>query len=157
MRTVRTVRRAGPLAAIALVVALSAACASFKSGPGPNPVVGELYTQVNNTRAAYGLPPLAWNDQLAGLAQGWSAHIAVTGDFSHQSLGALLGNPALAGFSGLAENIMRGTCGMSAAEINQDWMSSPAHRANILGNYSAIGIGATCSGGTIAAVEDFGR
>ncbi len=113
MRTVRTVRRAGPLAAIALVVALSAACASFKSGPGPNPVVGELYTQVNNTRAAYGLPPLAWNDQLAGLAQGWSAHIAVTGDFSHQSLGALLGNPALAGFSGLAENIMRGTCGMS--------------------------------------------
>ena len=63
----------------------------------------------------------------------------------------------MAGFSGLAENIMRGTCGMSAAEINQDWMSSPAHRANILGNYSAIGIGATCSGGTIAAVEDFGR
>jgi uncharacterized protein YkwD len=97
-------------------------------------VVGELYTQLNSTRAAYGLPPVAWNDQLAGLAQGWSGHIASTGDFSHQNLGALLGSPALAGFSGLAENIMRGTCGMSAAEIHQNWMSSPLHRANILGN-----------------------
>jgi uncharacterized protein YkwD len=156
MRTIRTVRRAGPVAAIALVVAL-AACAPFKSSPSPNPVAGQLYAEVNNARAANGLPPLAWNDQLAGLAQGWSGHIASTGDFSHQNLGALLGNPALAGFSGLAKNIMRGTCGMSAAEIHQHWMSSPLHRANILGSYSAIGISVACSGGTVAAAEDFGR
>jgi uncharacterized protein YkwD len=152
----RTIRRAGPLAAIAVVVAL-AACTPFKSDPGVQPLARDLYTQVNNTRAAHGLGPLAWNEQLGGLAQSWSEHIAATGDFSHQNLNALLANPAFAGFQALAENIFRGSCGMSASEIHQNLMSSPAHRANILGAYSAIGIGAACNGGTLAVVEDFGR
>ena len=152
----RTIRRAGPLAAIAVVVAL-AACTPFKSGSGVQPLARDLYTQVNNSRAAHGLGPLAWNDQLGGAAQCWSEHIAVTGDFSHQNLGALLGHPAFAGFSALAENIFRGRCGMSASEIHQSLMNSPLHRANILGAYSAIGIGAACNGGTVAVVEVFGR
>jgi uncharacterized protein YkwD len=46
---------------------------------------------------------------------------------------------------------------MSSWEIHQAWVSSPRHRANILGNYGAIGIGIACNGGTVAAVEDFGR
>lgn len=82
--------------------------------------------------------------------------MAATGDFSHQNLDGLLGNPAFAGFSGLAENIMEGPCGMSAGEIHQSWMNSPRHRANILGNYSAIGVGIACTGGTLAAVETSG-
>jgi uncharacterized protein YkwD len=112
---------------------------------------------VNSARAAQGLGPLAWNDQLAGVAQRWSEHIAVTGDFSHQNLQALLEQPALAGFSELAENMFRGTCGMSASQIHQTFMNSASHRANILGNHSAVGIGAVCNGGTVAVVENFGR
>jgi uncharacterized protein YkwD len=161
----RTARRTAPLAALAIVVVTLSACAPFKSGPGgpslpfgnAQPQARELYGLVNSTRAAYGLGPLGWNDQLGALAQSWSEHVAATGDFSHQNLGALLGNPAFAGFSGLAENIMSGTCGMSAGAIHQAWMNSSQHRANILGNYSAIGIGVACNGGTVAAVEDFGR
>jgi uncharacterized protein YkwD len=36
-------------------------------------------------------------------------------------------------------------------------MSSPSHRANILGNYNAIGIGVSCNGGDLYATEDFAR
>jgi uncharacterized protein YkwD len=160
----RTARRAGPLAAVAVVITL-AACAPFKSGAGvpslsfgsAQPQARDLFALVNNERAANGLGPVGWNDQLGGVAQAWAEHMAVTGDFSHQDLHALLQDPAFAGFSALAENILLGGCGMSAWQMHQAWMNSPLHRANILGDYSAIGIGVACSGDTVAAVEDFGR
>jgi uncharacterized protein YkwD len=46
---------------------------------------------------------------------------------------------------------------MSAGQIHQAWMNSPGHRANILGDFSAIGIGVACNGGALYATEDFGR
>jgi uncharacterized protein YkwD len=161
----RTARRTGALAALAAIVVAVAACAPLKPGSegaslsfgNAQPQARELFGLVNSTRAANGLGPLGWDGQLGAVAQSWSEHMAATGDFSHQNLDALLANPAFAGFSGLAENIMAGWCGMSAWEIHQSWMNSPLHRANILGNYSAIGIGVACNGGSIAGVADFGR
>ena len=141
----RWTRRAALLAATLAIVVL-AACAPFKSGP-----------PVNNERAANGLGPVAWNDQLGGLAQSWSDYMAVTGNYSHQDLDAVLQNPAYAGYSGLGENILHGGCGISAAQMDQAWMSSPLHRANILGNFSAVGIGVACNGGDLYATEEFGR
>lgn len=41
--------------------------------------------------------------------------------------------------------------------MHQAWMASGLRRANILGNFNAIGIGVACSGGTLYATEDFGR
>jgi uncharacterized protein YkwD len=35
-------------------------------------------------------------------------------------------------------------------------MNSPGHRANILGDFSAIGIGVACNGGALYATEEFG-
>lgn len=35
-------------------------------------------------------------------------------------------------------------------------MSSPDHGTNILGNFSAAGIGVTCNGGDLYATEEFG-
>jgi uncharacterized protein YkwD len=160
----RTTRLAVPLAAIALVATL-AACGSLKSGPGApslpfgaaHPQARELYLMVNNERAAHGLGPVGWNDQLGGLAQGWSYHMAATGTMSHQNLNAILTSPGFGHFSGLGENVISGGCGMSAAQMHGAWMNSPAHRANILGNFNAIGIGVVCSGGTVYATEDFAR
>lgn len=151
------------LAAIALVATL-AACAPFKSGPPPsvpfgaaNPQAQELYYLVNNERAAWGLGPVGWNDQLGGLAQGWSNNMAASGSMSHQNLNAILNSPGYGQFSGLGENVMSGWCGMSAGEIHQAWMGSALHRANILGNFGAIGIGVACNGGGLFATEDFAR
>src|SRR5437762_2399235 len=88
----RCTRRAALPAAILAIVVL-AACVPFKPGapaaaPLPfgsaHPQAQELYYIVNNERAANGLGPVAWHDQLGGLAQGWSDYMAVSGNYSHR-------------------------------------------------------------------------
>jgi pathogenesis-related protein 1 len=39
----------------------------------------------NSERAAVGVPPLVWNDELAAGAQTWAEHLATTGQFNHAS------------------------------------------------------------------------
>ena len=159
----RQIRRLAPLAAV-VAVAVLAACAPLKHGDGAplpygnaHPKAHELYFLVNSERSAHGLAPVGWNDQLGGLAQRWSEHMAATGTFAHQNLDAILQHPAYGGWSALSENVSRAGCGTSAVQIHQSWMSSPGHRANILGNYHAVGIGVACNGGVLYATEDFGR
>jgi uncharacterized protein YkwD len=123
---------------------------------GALPQARELYSLVNNERAARGLGPVNWNDQLGGLAQRWSQHMAATGSMAHQNLRAIH-NSGFEGFSVLAENVLSGGCGMSARQMHQAWMNSPTHRATILGDYSEIGIGIACNGGALYAAEEFGR
>jgi uncharacterized protein YkwD len=151
------------LAAAAVVVL--AACAPVKSGPSAPPIpfgnahpqAQELYYLVNSERAAHGLGPVGWHDQLGGLAQGWSEYMAGGGSFTHQNLDAVLNSPAGSGFSALGENIIRGGCGLSAQQLHQSWMGSPVHRDNILGNFTVVGIGVACNGSQVYATEDFGR
>lgn len=159
----RITRLAVPLAAIALVAAF-AACAPIKSGPAPSlsfgaahPHAQELYHLVNADRAAHGLGPVHWNDQLGGLAQNWSNHQAAIGSMQHQNLQAILESPGYGHFSGMGENVLTGGCGTSAGQMHQAWMNSPAHRANILGNFNAVGIGIACNGGSVYATQDFAR
>lgn len=159
----RGTRRIAVLAAVGAALAL-AACAPLKAGPprtvsfgNAHPQAQELYYLVNSERAANGLGGVGWHELLGGLAQNWSDHMAATGDYRHQNLDAVLQDPAFAGFSALGENIIHGGCGLSAAELHQAWMSSPLHRANILGNWSSIGIGVACNGSDLYATEDFGR
>jgi uncharacterized protein YkwD len=159
----RKIRFALPVAALALVATL-AACGPLKSGPpgsipfgAANPQARELYSMVNADRGRVGLGPLGWNNELGGLAQNWSNQMAASGSMSHQNLGAILNSPGFGQFSGLGENVISGWCGMSAGEIHQAWMNSALHRANILGNFGAIGIGIACNGSSLFATEDFGR
>jgi hypothetical protein len=81
-----------------------------------------------------------------GAAQ--SNWMAGSGNSTHQNLDAILQDPAWGGFNGLGENIIHGGCGISARQMHQAWMGSPLHRANILGNFSVVGIGVACNGGT---------
>jgi uncharacterized protein YkwD len=136
---------------------MSPAGGSSISFGSAHPQARELYFLVNNERAAHGLGPVNWNDNLGGLAQRWSQNMAAVGSMSHQKLDAALHSPAGAGLSTLAENVFAGGCGMSAGQMHQAWMNSPGHRANILGGFSAIGIGIACNGGTVYATENFGR
>jgi uncharacterized protein YkwD len=71
----------------------------------------ELYYLVNNERAANGLGPVGWHDQLGGLAQNWSNRMAGSGNYSHQNLDAILQDPAYGGFNGLGENISAAAAG----------------------------------------------
>lgn len=55
----------------------------------------------NVERAATGVPPLAWNDQLAGEARAWANQLAATGRFEH--------SPDKAGEEPEGENLWAGT------------------------------------------------
>jgi uncharacterized protein YkwD len=83
--------------------------------------------------------------------------MAGSGNFTHQNLDAVLNSPAGSGFSALGENIIHGGCGLSAQQLHQSGMGSPIHRANILGNFTVVGIGVACNGSDVYATEDFGR
>jgi uncharacterized protein YkwD len=69
------------------------------------------------------------------LAQSWTAYMASASDWRH--------NPCLvqqlpAGWTAAAENIARGTT--PDAVVNA-WINSPSHEANLVGDYTHIGIG----------------
>lgn len=154
-------RRARLLASALVVATLTAGCFSgANDAPGvPLPASGlsrEVYDLVNVDRAANGLPALSWNDQLGGLAQSWSEHMGSTGTFEHSDLNATIRSPEFDGFRRLGENILVGSCAMTAAEVEQAWMNSPGHRANILGDFNTIGVGFVCAGGRLWGTQSFG-
>jgi uncharacterized protein YkwD len=112
---------------------------------------------LNADRGANGLGGLAPSGQLTCLAQNWSQHMAATNSFGHQNLGAILGSPGYRNFNTLGENILEGPSGLSAGDMNNAWMNSPDHRANILsGAYRWVGIGVAYANGQMFATEDFG-
>ena len=163
----RTALRALPLAAVAVVFAL-AGCAPAKTPPpapappslpfdSADPIAKELSSLTNSDRAANGLDPLAWNDQLGGLAQSWSDHMATTGQLVHQNLDALRETPAYSGFSDLKENILSGACTFTAAQIEAAFMASAPHKVNILGNFTVMGIGVKCDATHLWVTVIFGR
>lgn len=163
----RKARKAGLLAALVTVAALTAGCISGAGGgsgvrtvpfSGVDQRTQDVYRLVNNDRVFWGRPALSWNDKLGGLAVGWSQNMVATGVFAHQDLNAILNDPNYGEFWALGENILLGPCSMSAQDIEQAWMASGPHRANILGDYNVTGVGIACSGGgQLYATQEFGK
>ena len=153
MLTTLGTRRARLLALLLVVAALTAGCYGRQglSSAGPN----EFLNLVNTDRAAHGLPGLQWDSQLGGLAQEWSHDMASTGSLRHRDLGEVMNRPEYSSFRRLGENILVGGCGMSADELERAWMSSPTHRANILGDYDVAGVGTVCRDGRLWATQNF--
>jgi hypothetical protein len=111
----------------------------------------------NRDREAHGLDKLQWNDSLAAAARAHAERMAEETDLSHEYAGE--GNvgqrAAQAGvhFRAIAENI---ATGFSDEQVEQEWMHSPPHRANILDpKLNAIGVGVVERGGTLYVTEDF--
>jgi uncharacterized protein YkwD len=132
-----TPRRA-PRAALLAVAALLAAplIALGVAAPAWASDTGEIYAAVNSDRAANGLGPLSANGSLASVAQSWAQQMAASQTMSH--------NPNVAaqvpaGWSRVGENVAHGFASGAATEVG--WMNSAGHRANILGDYTAVGVG----------------
>jgi len=142
------------------LVALMALCAtSWPQGAGSESAAAEqeLFRMTNRDRAEAGVPELEWNEWLAQAARKHAAEMARRGRLSHQ----FPGEPGLRDrvaatsihFNASAENI---ALGLITAGINQDWMLSPGHRANILDpKYNAIGVAVVRNGDELYAVTDF--
>jgi len=99
-----------------------------------------LLCLVNRQRSAHRLPSLHEDRRLDRSAQGWTAHMVGTGQFSHGHNFA--GRISATGFawSTAGENIASGY--PTPASVMAGWMASEGHCRNILDpRFSAIGLG----------------
>lgn len=117
----------------------------------------QIFDLTNQDRLRHGLHALRWDAALARAAQAHAERMAHEPALSHQYPGepqlADRGAAAGAHFRAIAENIAMGP---SPASIDNGWMHSPGHRANILDPKSdALGVAVVRRGGSIYAVEDF--
>jgi uncharacterized protein YkwD len=119
----------------------------------------QLFNAANQERKAHGLPPLKLDEALSIAARTHAQLMAKQGTLSHQ----LPGEPSLpsrakasgAHFSWLSENVDEGP---NATAIQQSFMKSPQHRANILdSDMDSAGIGVAERNGQMFAVEDFSK
>ncbi|WP_158749506.1 CAP domain-containing protein [Acidobacterium sp. S8] len=109
----------------------------------PNDQQQKLLTLTNQARMDQGLQPLHWDASLAAAAQGHAQKMFDQKALSHQ----LPGEPDLqaragqagAHFREIAENVAMGN---GAEGVQQEWMKSSPHRANILDpKLTNVGIG----------------
>ncbi|BDI22078.1 CAP domain-containing protein [Herbiconiux sp. L3-i23] len=113
---------------------------------------GTISQLVNEARWANGQAGLLRNGDLDAVAAAWAQHMAQTGVMEH--------NPDVAsqvpsGWRAVGENVAMGYS--SGASVHQAWMNSPGHRANILGDYTDIGIALVDGGGSTWGVQVFAR
>jgi hypothetical protein len=95
---------------------------------------------------------LTLNASLSQVAASWANQLAVNGSLSH--------NPSYSsqipgGWTKAAENVAQGYG--SGAAVHDGWMNSSGHRANILGDFTDIGIAHISGGGTTWSVQVFGK
>lgn len=110
-----------------------------------------LLSLVNGARNAAGLPPLAASAALSEGARAHSAAMAAAGSLFHS--GDLSG--IVAEWTSVAENV---AVAGSATEAHQALMGSAEHRANILGDFTLLGVGVvTGSDGRVWVTEHFAK
>jgi uncharacterized protein YkwD len=120
-----------------------------------------LLQLANQARTAHNVPPLQWDNSLARAAH---AHLQWVvrnpSDLLHQYPGepdlVTRGANAGARFGTISENIAGH--GNTPASLQQIWMTTPTHRANLLDpNLNLVGIAVVEDQGFLFAVEDFAR
>jgi hypothetical protein len=126
-----------------------------------SPAEQALFHMANQVRAQHGIPPLQWNASLASAARAHANRLLQeSGELQHQYSGEqdLTTRAAQTGtrFSTIAENIARRA--QTPAQLQQVWMSSAPHRANLLNpDLNIVGIAVFQYQGLLYAVEDFAR
>ncbi len=106
-------------------------------------------------RTSRGLPPLIPDPTISGEAQLWSGGMALFGTLVHDrnfSAEVAAADPA---WRAAGENVGEGP---SPSSVEGAFMASPEHRANVLGNYTHMGVGVFVDGkGTVWVTERFYR
>ncbi|QYG93549.1 CAP domain-containing protein [Iamia sp. SCSIO 61187] len=129
------------LAGVAVLVALLlAACLTS----GQDAVLREL----NSDRRAHGLASLPAHGTLTAKAQAWAEKMAREGRLSHSNLAS--GAPRC--WQRLGENVGYGS---SAAAVQDAFMRSSGHRANVLGRWTDVGVGYAKAGNRVYVVQVF--
>jgi uncharacterized protein YkwD len=105
--------------------------------------------ELNNDRRAYGLRSLPEHWQAQKKAQAWAEKLAREGTIYHSNLAAGI----TVGWCSLGENVGYGP---SVAAIEDAYMASSGHRANILASkWNGVGVGYATRGSTVYTVQFF--
>jgi uncharacterized protein YkwD len=142
-------------AALAIAIA-AAACMP----PGGNSSADHdgMVNMINSSRSLSGIGPVGNDAQLDSMAQSWAQQLAAARSLSHQNLAAIISSPSMAGVGRLSENLFQGGPSSTNWFVENAWMNSPMHRANILDpNVNRVGVGVAHDGaGNTYVVADFG-
>lgn len=127
-----------------LLAALVAVTASVALAPAASAGTVEdearLFELHNQARAAAGLAPFAYDSAAVGVARGWAQELARSGNLRHNpDLVNAVNAYVTTSWSRIGENV-----GFASGpdQLHNAFMGSSAHRANILGDYNRVGIGA---------------
>lgn len=140
--TRRTVTRTGKILVAAVGIAmLVTSCLS--------PQAQETADRLNADRAANGRPALVVNQMLANKAQAWAARLAGQYTLYHSNLSDNISGC----WRSLGENVGYGG---SIAIVENAYMNSSGHRANILNSgYQYVGTGVAYNGPLVFTVQEF--
>jgi hypothetical protein len=132
--------------------------AAQSEGSGANQAnAWQLSVLINQDRAAQGVAPLKWDPALAEAARRHCLRMVAEGAIAHRydDEPSLSERAAQAGarFSLIEENV---AVGPDPAAIEDAWMHSPGHRANLLNpNVNRVGAAVVASHGVLYAVTDY--
>lgn len=98
---------------------------------------GEFLSLVNSARSAEGLAPLSVHNDLVAGARNHTSRMIARGEIFH-STSAELG-AVTTGWQVLGENV---GVGPNPSVLHTAFMNSSGHRANVLGDFNFVGIGA---------------
>ncbi|MGN6332476.1 MAG: CAP domain-containing protein [Motilibacteraceae bacterium] len=140
-RTLASRRRATLVALVTAVLTALAVAGPVRPAAAQGPGTATILAQVNASRAAAGLRPLALASDLSSVAYAWSRHLASTSVLGH--------NPNLTrqvdDWQVVGENVGYGP---TVTDVESAFMNSPRHRANILEpRYTQIGLGVVVDAG----------
>ena len=117
----------------------------------------QLFQLLNRDRAQAGLPPLAWDVDLASAALKHTQLMAKRHQLTHQFAGEppLRQRVAAVPLDLSGENV---AIDATIPDANTGLMHSPPHRANILSReFNAVGIGIIWKGNQVWVTQDFAR
>lgn len=136
---------------LSVLMAMVAALGLMAEGVSADPASDEdrFVQLINASRAGNGLGPLSVDGALVGAARSQSQRMASAGTIFHNQN---LPNEVPGGWQSLGENV--GTGG-SVDSLHDAFMSSPGHRANVLGDYDRVGIGIVMVGAQYYVTEVF--
>ena len=142
------------LTLLAFTLAAIATFASPASAASPTDEQG-FVDKINAERTSRNLRPLIFDMQIRDVARAWSDQMASSGNFVHNPNYA---SQMPAGWSRAAENIAWGSgSNATVAVLHQALMNSEGHRANILGDFTRVGVGVTVRDGQMWVTENFGK
>ena len=148
--------RSRVLAPLAVVVALAGGLFALSS-PGTAVTDDEavLAGLVNGARSSAGLAPLSLSGALSDVARSHSASMAASGTLTHSGNAAGSVGSVVSDWTSVGENV---GVGGSVADVHSALMGSATHRANILGDFTVLGVGVVRGGdGRVWVTELFAK